>query len=90
MDELLDLALQQTADGDVSPARDDLGDVLRRDLLLEVPGGPRVLLGRQLCELALQLWNLSVAQAREWEKATWASGVATPILARLGADWAAA
>jgi hypothetical protein len=40
--ELLDLALQQRRDRDAGPARDDLGDVLLVDLLLE-----------QACALAL-------------------------------------
>ena len=60
--ELLDLALEQAADRDARPARDDLGDVLGGDLLLEEPGVAVVgaLLG--LGQLALQLGDLAVAQ----------------------------
>ena len=38
VDELLDLALEHPADRDPGPARDDLGDVLGGDLLLEEAG----------------------------------------------------
>ncbi len=59
--ELLRLALEQPADGDPRPAPDDLGDVLRADLLLEEPGvAVRALLG--VGERALELRDAAVAQ----------------------------
>ena len=62
VDELLDLALHQAADGDAGPARDDLGDVLGVDLLLEEAGvAVGALLGR-VGELVLELGDLAVAQ----------------------------
>ena len=59
--ELLDLALEHAADRDVRPARDDLGDVLGRDLLLEeVAVGIRPGLGGR--QRLLKLGDLAVAQ----------------------------
>src|SRR6266536_5554254 len=61
--ELGDLALEQAADRDSGPARDDLGDVLGVDLLLEEAHLARLgLLG--LLQLALEVGDLAVAQLR--------------------------
>jgi len=57
--ELLDLALEQAGDRDARPARDDLGDVLRVDLLLEEAGLARLVLTLMVLE------DLSVAEVAE-------------------------
>src|SRR2546430_926070 len=62
VDELLDLPLHQPGDRNAGPLRDDLGHVLRVDLLLEVRGLALVLL--QLGEALLELGDLAVAQLR--------------------------
>ena len=69
VDQLLGLALEQAADGDAGPARDDLGDVVGVDLLLEEHAGRRraVAAARAsrcfvLGELAFELGDLAVAQ----------------------------
>ncbi len=67
VDQLLHLALQQARDGDPGPARDDLGDVVGVDLLLEKDGlGPlaeRPILGAlQGSQSLLQIGNLAIAE----------------------------
>jgi hypothetical protein len=61
VDELLDLTLQQTRDGDLGPARDDLGDVLGVDDLAQEA---RIAVGALLAlgGLALQFGDDAVAQ----------------------------
>ena len=67
VDQLLGLALEQPADGDARPARDDLGDVVGVDLLLEEHRARRrpsrsSLARLVLGELLLELGDLAVAQ----------------------------
>ena len=69
VDQLLGLALEQPADGDAGPARDDLGDVVGVDLLLEeheagVPSRSSDSLLLVLGELAFELRDLLVEQLR--------------------------
>ena len=58
VDELLELALHQAGDRDAGPGRDDLGDVVGRDLLLEQRAGAlergdrRLLLGQPVGQLS--------------------------------------
>ena len=66
LEQLLDFALEQAADGDVRPAGDDSGDVLLVDLLLQhllillELGEPRLL----VLDLALELRQAAVLQLR--------------------------
>ena len=63
--ELLAFSLQQAADGDARPACDDLGDVVGVDLLFEEHrrlAASLALLRFVLGDLALELWDLAVAE----------------------------
>ncbi len=72
VDELGDLALEQARDGDARPARDDLGDVVGVDLLLEVDGrsssssAARLGLGELRSSSGISPWRSSAAR---WSRA---------------------
>ena len=90
VDELLELALHQAGDRDAGPGRDDLGDVVGRDLLLEQRAGAlergdrRLLLGQAVGQLA----GLAVLQLRGAAVVGLALGLVDPdlelLLLRLG------
>jgi hypothetical protein len=73
VDQLLGFALEQAADGDTGPARDDLGDVVGVDLLFQEQSPSRptrfarsrlggVLAGFALGQLAFELGDVLVEQ----------------------------